>query len=361
MSTAQALEQEASARCPQVFPVSRPQVFPVSRPQVFPVSRPQVFPVSRPQVFPVSRPQVFPGCSCPSMASLSRDVPVLSCSGLAKRWLVPGWRMGWILVHDRNGVFGSQVHLLSGREHEDPVGPGGTRWDPVGPGGTRWDPIRQGLVRLTQRILGACSVVQGALESILTTTPQSFYSSTVSFLQTNSEVCFNKLSAVPGLKPVMPSGAMYLMKYVCSFPLAGVIGLAWRSHCSSSAAAAELSDGEPDEENGSLPVVDFLPHAAVMWTSRTSLREDNLLSTLWIDGCVLLSAWMVVCVRPGVWRPVQAEPNVSLDRRQPPADPPRTGDGWTVYLIDINWVNTICDMFEPPGNIGTTPVPHRDH
>lgn len=25
-----------------------------------------------------------------------------------------------------------------------------------------------------------------------------------------------------------------------------------------------------------------------------------------------------------------------------------------LYLIDINWVNTICDMFEPPGNIGTT-------
>ncbi|XP_056271676.1 tyrosine aminotransferase [Pseudoliparis swirei] len=33
-----------------------------------------------------------------------------------------------------------------------------------------------------------------------------------SFLpQTNSEICFNKLCTVPGLKPVMPSGAMYLM------------------------------------------------------------------------------------------------------------------------------------------------------
>lgn len=53
--------------------------------------------------------QVFPGCSCPSLASLSSDVPILSCGGLAKRWLVPGWRMGWILVHDRNEVFGHAV------------------------------------------------------------------------------------------------------------------------------------------------------------------------------------------------------------------------------------------------------------
>lgn len=43
--------------------------------------------------------------------------------------------------------------------------------------------IRQGLVKLSQRILGACSIVQGALESILNNTPQSFYSSTISFLK----------------------------------------------------------------------------------------------------------------------------------------------------------------------------------
>lgn len=47
--------------------------------------------------------------------------------------------------------------------------------------------IRQGLVKLTQRILGACSVVQGALESILNNTPQSFYKDTISFLKVNKE------------------------------------------------------------------------------------------------------------------------------------------------------------------------------
>lgn len=51
--------------------------------------------------------------------------------------------------------------------------------------------IRQGLVKLSQRILGACSVVQGALESILNNTPQSFYKDTVSFLKVNKAATRN--------------------------------------------------------------------------------------------------------------------------------------------------------------------------
>ncbi|XP_061783869.1 tyrosine aminotransferase isoform X3 [Nerophis lumbriciformis] len=122
---------------------------------------------------------VFPGCDCPSLPSLSSDVPIISCGGLAKRWLVPGWRLGWILINDRNNIFGSE--------------------------------IRQGLVKLSQRILGACTIVQGALEGILNNTPESFYHDTVRFLKSNAEICFNELSTVPGLNPIMPSGAMYLM------------------------------------------------------------------------------------------------------------------------------------------------------
>lgn len=122
---------------------------------------------------------MFSGCAFHSLASLSSDVPVLACGGLAKRWLVPGWRLGWILIHDRNNVFGSE--------------------------------IRQGLVKLSQRILGACTIVQGALEGIFNNTPQSFYHRTLSFLKSNSELCFSELNSVPGLTPIMPSGAMYLM------------------------------------------------------------------------------------------------------------------------------------------------------
>lgn len=33
-------------------------------------------------------------------ASICGDAPVLTCGGLSKRWLAPGWRLGWLLVHD---------------------------------------------------------------------------------------------------------------------------------------------------------------------------------------------------------------------------------------------------------------------
>ncbi|KAJ6652484.1 hypothetical protein lerEdw1_011454 [Lerista edwardsae] len=122
---------------------------------------------------------VFEDCKYESLAKLSTNVPILACGGLAKRWLVPGWRMGWILIHDRRDIFGKEV--------------------------------RDGLLRLSQRILGPCTVVQGALSRILRWTSPEFYHNTLSFLKSNADLCYAALSAVCGLQPVRPSGAMYLM------------------------------------------------------------------------------------------------------------------------------------------------------
>ncbi|XP_078061046.1 tyrosine aminotransferase [Mustelus asterias] len=122
---------------------------------------------------------VFPECKFIALSSLSSNVPILSCGGLAKRWLVPGWRMGWILIHDRNSIFSREV--------------------------------RAGLVSLSQRILGPCTIVQGALENILNKTTQEFYAGTISFLKSNADLCFDALIMVPGLQPIRPCGAMYLM------------------------------------------------------------------------------------------------------------------------------------------------------
>ena len=120
----------------------------------------------------------FPGRKYYSMASLTNTVPVLSCGGLTKRFLVPGWRLGWITIHDKTGVLSS---------------------------------VRLGLQKLSQRIIGANTIVQGALPAILKDTPASFFESTLDFIRSNAELAYKMLSTVPGLKPVMPSGAMYMM------------------------------------------------------------------------------------------------------------------------------------------------------
>ena len=48
---------------------------------------------------------VFEGNEFVPMATLTSEVPILSVGGLAKQNLVPGWRMGWICIHDRNELF----------------------------------------------------------------------------------------------------------------------------------------------------------------------------------------------------------------------------------------------------------------
>lgn len=79
---------------------------------------------------------------------------MLTCGGLAKRFLVPGWRLGWVLVHDPVGAFQSEV--------------------------------RDGLVKLSQHILGANSLVQAAVPDILTKTPRSFFDDVLSHLKVSS-------------------------------------------------------------------------------------------------------------------------------------------------------------------------------
>ncbi|KAI8978001.1 tyrosine aminotransferase [Pilobolus umbonatus] len=112
------------------------------------------------------------------MATLTSTVPILSVGGLAKKWLVPGWRLGWITIHDRNGVFKD---------------------------------INEGLHQLSQIILGPNSLIQNAIPDIFDKTPESFFKATIKQLQENVDLSMKEVSKIHGLKPVQPQGAMYMM------------------------------------------------------------------------------------------------------------------------------------------------------
>lgn len=53
--------------------------------------------------------------------------------------------------------------------------------------------------------------MQCALPALLANTPESFYEQTMSTLQHTSTALFNRLSLIPGLRPILPQGAMYLV------------------------------------------------------------------------------------------------------------------------------------------------------
>lgn len=40
-----------------------------------------------------------------SFGSITKKVPIILCSGLTKRFMVPGWRTGWIVLIGPEGAF----------------------------------------------------------------------------------------------------------------------------------------------------------------------------------------------------------------------------------------------------------------
>ncbi|KAJ8920762.1 hypothetical protein NQ315_004902 [Exocentrus adspersus] len=120
----------------------------------------------------------FPGNKFVSTASLNSHVPILICGGLAKRFLVPGWRIGWIVVHDETGAF------------ED---------------------VRKALICLSQRTIGGNTLVQGALPCILQNTPQSFHDELIDILHENAQLAHEEFGKIKGLTPYMPQGTMYMI------------------------------------------------------------------------------------------------------------------------------------------------------
>jgi len=122
---------------------------------------------------------VFPPNVFYPLSSLTSTVPVLSCRGLTKRFIVPGWRTGWILIQDKNNVLAKEV--------------------------------RKGLQALSQRTIGSNTIIQGAIPDILHRTPETFFVDCVKECEDNAMYSYTCLSAIPGLKPIMPQGAMYMM------------------------------------------------------------------------------------------------------------------------------------------------------
>lgn len=121
---------------------------------------------------------VFSGHQYVPMRTLKSSVPILTCSGMAKRFLVPGWRVGWIIISDRNEAFKE---------------------------------VRPGLVRLSAVLLGANSLVQAALPAIFENTPAAFYQEANRKLEENANIAAKALEGIPGVTYVKPQGAMYMM------------------------------------------------------------------------------------------------------------------------------------------------------
>lgn len=121
---------------------------------------------------------VFQGHTFHPLASLSSEVPILTVSGLAKQYLCPGWRVGWILIHNKKD-----------------------RLKDIGPA----------IKRMSQLILGPCTLIQSAIPAMLQETPQAWYDELNARIEQQANFINGKLKQIPGLRPVDAQGAMYTM------------------------------------------------------------------------------------------------------------------------------------------------------
>lgn len=85
---------------------------------------------------------VFKGEVFTPFADVAGDVPVITIGGAAKQFLVPGWRVGWMLLCDRAGALKS---------------------------------LRGPLTSLTQVVLGTSTLMQAAVTRFLTAVPEDYY------------------------------------------------------------------------------------------------------------------------------------------------------------------------------------------
>lgn len=123
---------------------------------------------------------VFSGVEFTRMASLAQKQTIVTCSGLAKRFMIPGWRVGWIALHDPE---------------------------------ERGQKLRAAFFNLSCLILGPCTLIQAAVPDILQNVPPSFHHSMNKLLEDNAKVITESFSQarLGNVEVISPQGTLYMM------------------------------------------------------------------------------------------------------------------------------------------------------
>ena len=111
-----------------------------------------------------------------SLGELETESPVFVLGGLAKRWLVPGWRVGWGVIYDRADIA---------------------------------QEARLGIFKVKNMTLHPPTFLSNAIPRILDTVPQGFYQQVTDKLQANADFLHSRINQLPGLAMSRPEGAMY--------------------------------------------------------------------------------------------------------------------------------------------------------
>ncbi|KAF5732575.1 hypothetical protein HS088_TW17G00105 [Tripterygium wilfordii] len=115
------------------------------------------------------------------MGTFGSIAPVLTLSSISKRWIVPGWRLGWLVTTDPNGILQKAGIVESIKGSLDLTA------DPV-------------------------TFIQGAIPQILENTKVDFFSKIIGLLREGADTCWDKIKEIPCITcPNKPEGSMFVM------------------------------------------------------------------------------------------------------------------------------------------------------
>ncbi|KAL8141274.1 hypothetical protein V2J09_007295 [Rumex salicifolius] len=107
--------------------------------------------------------------------------PVLTLGSLSKRWIVPGWRLGWFVITDPCSTFKNPKIIQRLKKYFDILG-------------------------------GPATFIQAAVPRILEQNDKAFFRKTLNLLKQSSDLLFEMLKEIPCLScPHKPQGSMAVM------------------------------------------------------------------------------------------------------------------------------------------------------
>ncbi|TKY66469.1 aminotransferase TAT2 [Spatholobus suberectus] len=108
-------------------------------------------------------------------------VPVLTLGSLSKRWIVPGWRLGWFVTNDPSGTFRKPKVVERIKKYFDLLG-------------------------------GPATFIQAAVPQIIAHTEEVFFKKTIDNLRHSADICCKEIENIPCIFcPYKPEGSMAMM------------------------------------------------------------------------------------------------------------------------------------------------------
>ncbi|XP_054810832.1 S-alkyl-thiohydroximate lyase SUR1-like [Prosopis cineraria] len=115
------------------------------------------------------------------MGTFATVAPVITLGSISKRWLVPGWRLGWLVTNDPNGILAKSGVFES--------------------------------LRLCKILTSdSATILQGAIPHIIEKTKEEFFSKILNILRVTADTCYDKIKEIPCLIcPYKPEGSMFML------------------------------------------------------------------------------------------------------------------------------------------------------